>query len=174
MNKRTQEDEMAAAVNLIEIIEEARSHKIKGLTEDEHRAGITCRAAYLCLLAAHKEFGTTSIETYKSIMHVLVGLLCEVGMHEYETNQAMSIFNEGHVAILTNRINLLETIRDLAHVGTESFYPEYEFKLDSDKAIMKLVEARLNGKGIFIDAYSVVHLLNYIDSIEDKLTKNAA
>jgi hypothetical protein len=78
------------------------------------------------------------------------------------------------VAILTNRINLLETIRDLAHVGTESFYPEYEFKLDSDKAIMKLVEARLNGKGIFVDAYSVVHLLNYIDSIEDKLTKNAA
>jgi|11_taG_2_1085331.scaffolds.fasta_scaffold01100_11 hypothetical protein len=172
MNKRTQEDEMVAAINLIEIIEEARSHKIKGLTDDERRAGITCRAAYLCLRAAHKEFGTTTIETYKSIMHVLVSLLCEVGINEYEPNQAMSAFNEGHAAILANRIDLLQTIKDIAHVGSEDFHPEYEFKLDTDKSIMNLVEARLSGKGVFVNAYDVVHLLEYIDTLEDKLEKS--
>ena len=171
MSNDNSEDEIIAAENLIEIIEEATEKKGHRLDKAEKIAGVTCRAAYLAIYAANNHYRGIPADTYRYIMYVLNDVLSEMAITRYNSSEAISIMNEGQISILANKIDLLQTMKEVAHAEAEDFYPETEFKLDVDKAIMGLVEARLEAKGHHLNAYEVSNMLEYIDTLENRIAE---
>jgi len=165
------EDEIVAAENLLEIITDAQSLRSADMSEEEKMAGLVCRAAYLCFYVAHENLGGIAPATMKYVMFILNEVMAEAAVQRYSPGEAINAINEGQIALLCNKIDLLQTMKEMAHAECEDYYPETEFKLDVDRAILGMVEARLEAKGHHLNAYEVANLLEYVDTLEDKVAK---
>ena len=165
------EDEIVAAENLLEIITDAQDLRSVDMTEEEKMAGLVCRAAYLAFYVAHEKLGGIAPDTMKYVMFILNEVMGEAAIQRYTPGEAINMINEGQLALLCTKIDLLQTMKEMAHAECEDYYPETEFKLDVDRVILGLVEARLEAKGHHLDAYSVSNILEYVDTLEDKIAK---
>jgi hypothetical protein len=169
--RNNNEDEIVATENLLEIITDSQNLRNADMTEEEKMAGLVCRAAYLSFYIAHEKLGGIAPDTMKYIMFILNEVMGEAAIQRYTPGEAINMINEGQVALLCNKIDLLQTMKEMAHVECEDYYPETEFKLDVDRTILGLVEARLEAKGHHLNAYEVSNILEYVDTLEDKIAR---